>query len=389
METTNIYKLIGAFLLWLCMIIFGFLPLKLKDFRTNKTLLSLSNCFSGGLFIAIGLIHVLPEAHENLEGQKEKEGEEAFPLSFVICLASFSFILFIDKVIFNNEDLAEIDGNKPLDLTKSRLNNNPGEDVHDNFKELVSSKYKVALKLSALEKIKSNEEIDDHYLRIGDEEEEVREEKDEEAEPVRNNSNSNSKRYHNIYDDEEKETIVKFVEPEGEKKEEKKNKDSHGHSHSHHGHQHRAVTAKDSFLTAYILLMAMGIHGFFAGLAFGIAKTKGETINMFIAMISHKWSEALTVGISFVSAGINYNRCFWMIIFLSFITPLGVLLGYFLSSMSDKVVGVALAISAGTFIYISCAEIIIEEFSIAKNKYIKFFFYVVGIVFIVFVGMLE
>ena len=78
-----------------------------------------------------------------------------------------------------------------------------------------------------------------------------------------------------------------------------------------------------------------------------------------------------------------------MLLFLSFIAPLGVLVGYFLSSMNNTVVGVFLAIAASTFIYISCAEIIVEEFSIAKNKYIKFLFYGVGMVFIICVGLLE
>ena len=38
-----------------------------------------------------------------------------------------------------------------------------------------------------------------------------------------------------------------------------------------------------------------------------------------------------------------------------------------------------MALSAGTFLYISCGEIIIEEFAIAKNKFVKFLFYLGGI----------
>ena len=44
----------------------------------------------------------------------------------------------------------------------------------------------------------------------------------------------------------------------------------------------------------------MGIHGFFAGIAYGVTKDNTEAFNMFIALIAHKWSEALTIGISFV-----------------------------------------------------------------------------------------
>ena len=59
-----IIKIFGALSFLVCCLIFGILPLKIPTFRTNKRLLSFSNCFAGGLFIAIGLIHILPEAHE-------------------------------------------------------------------------------------------------------------------------------------------------------------------------------------------------------------------------------------------------------------------------------------------------------------------------------------
>lgn len=58
-------------------------------------------------------------------------------------------------------------------------------------------------------------------------------------------------------------------------------------------------------MTAYILLLAMGIHSFFGGVALGVARNSSECWNMIIAIVAHKWSEALTVGISFVSAEID------------------------------------------------------------------------------------
>lgn len=63
-----LFKIISGLLLWLSIIIFGLIPVLCKNFKSNTTLLSLSNCFSGGLFIAIGLVHILPEAHGLLEG---------------------------------------------------------------------------------------------------------------------------------------------------------------------------------------------------------------------------------------------------------------------------------------------------------------------------------
>ena len=70
-------------------------------------------------------------------------------------------------------------------------------------------------------------------------------------------------------------------------------------------------------------------------------------------------------------------------LFLSIMTPLGQIFGMLLNNLDKTVQGVFMAISAGTFLYISTAEIIIEEFAIAKHKYIKFVIYLLGIGFIV------
>ncbi len=78
----------------------------------------------------------------------------------------------------------------------------------------------------------------------------------------------------------------------------------HIHNHDHHGHQHKMVSNNDSAVTAYILLLAMGIHGFFAGLTFGV-ESGSEIFPILIALLAHKWCEALTIGISFVNAKIQ------------------------------------------------------------------------------------
>lgn len=77
-----------------------------------------------------------------------------------------------------------------------------------------------------------------------------------------------------------------------------------------------------------------------------------------------------------------------MMMFLSTMTPLGQIFGMLLNNLDRKVQGVFMSISAGTFLYIATAEIIIEEFAIAKNKYLKFFIYLTGIGFIVAISFI-
>lgn len=117
-------------------LVFGLIPLKVPQFRSNPRILSLSNCFAGGLFIAIGLIHILPEATEALNGDDDHEKVEhgghdhgSFPWSYLLCLMSFSFVLLIDKIIFNNSDLIEEENS----TNKSFLN----KSMHSSFKDNV------------------------------------------------------------------------------------------------------------------------------------------------------------------------------------------------------------------------------------------------------------
>ena len=420
------FKVISALALWLCIVIFGLIPIKMHNFRTNQTLLSLSNCFSGGLFIAIGLIHILPEAHNELEGKttaflKLKEGDEPFPLSYVLCLGVFSFILLIDKVFFNNNDLVD-KGHQQTDLTRSVLGpsmlNPHANSMEENFKELTSSRYKLALKISQIQNpYRISEE--DHYHRMTEDADmdnkitqmslphitNTNHDEDKRFSDVDKNSNTCSK-FQSIFENNQQEKKDTSQNPGPKKKDHehdhkehkgqihKKDHEHHIKEHKHtegtsHGHHHHHVTIdKNSYLSAYIILTAMGIHGIFAGLAFGVSKSEGEIINMFIAMIAHKWSEALTVGISFVTADIPEHTAILMIFFLSSFTPIGIFLGY-LISVNDMISGICKALSAGTFIYISCAEIIIEEFSLAKNKFLKFSMYMIGILFVVAMGFLE
>jgi len=69
-------------------------------------------------------------------------------------------------------------------------------------------------------------------------------------------------------------------------------------------------------------------------------------------------------------------------------TPLGILLGFFISS-SRLVESIFLAISTGTFIYVACSEVIVEEFSITKYKWAKFLFFIIGGVFISMLSIIE
>jgi zinc transporter 1/2/3 len=63
-------------------------------------------------------------------------------------------------------------------------------------------------------------------------------------------------------------------------------------------------------------------------------------------------------------------------------TPSGIFLSMLMMGSFASVEGVVLALSAGTFLYISLSEIVVEEFSVSRHKYSKFGFFVGGVVLV-------
>jgi zinc transporter ZupT len=56
--------LIAALVSFLVTVGFGFLPYKTKKQMKPKLWKKLLNVFTGGMFLSLGLIHILPEAQE-------------------------------------------------------------------------------------------------------------------------------------------------------------------------------------------------------------------------------------------------------------------------------------------------------------------------------------
>ena len=143
-------------------------------------------------------------------------------------------------------------------------------------------------------------------------------------------------------------------------------------------------------ITSYILLLALGFHGFFEGMALGMQNKFNSTLFLLIGIAAHKWATSLTLGISFLKNKISKKKLMIMLFIFSLIGPIGVILGLILMKSDNKYIeGVFLAMSCGTFLYISCSEMIVEEFEKEDNKYFKFFMFILGGLFNVGLSFME
>ena len=78
-----------------------------------------------------------------------------------------------------------------------------------------------------------------------------------------------------------------------------------------------------------------------------------------------------------------------MMLIFSLATPLGCMVGLALSGVDAMLTICFSCLAAGTFLYISTTEIIVEEFAVQKYRWVKFFMFLVGAAVISFLTWLE
>jgi len=78
----------------------GLIPKCMPMTKRFENGLTYMNCFSAGIFLAMSLVHIMPEASEIWSSWvKTTKIERAFPLPYVLYLVGYLLILFTDKVV--------------------------------------------------------------------------------------------------------------------------------------------------------------------------------------------------------------------------------------------------------------------------------------------------
>ena len=82
----------------------GVFPTYSKDCRENPKVLGVANAFACGVFLAIALIHILPEEAEEWS-LEHPDATNLFPLPYFLMFCGYTLILFVDKVAFDSSAL--------------------------------------------------------------------------------------------------------------------------------------------------------------------------------------------------------------------------------------------------------------------------------------------
>jgi len=131
--------------------------------------------------------------------------------------------------------------------------------------------------------------------------------------------------------------------------------------------------------TPYILMIALSTHATFEGIALGLQTEWSSCLAIVIAIGVHKGAEGTCLGVALVKQFPNDFRLVRLLVLIfALATPIGVIIGILASGAGDIVNVIMSSMAGGTFIYIGCSEIIVEEFSEHDGKFIKLIAYMVG-----------
>ncbi|GMI60746.1 hypothetical protein ScalyP_jg2156 [Parmales sp. scaly parma] len=118
----NAWKCIFQFLLTSLNVLCWFIPLRAKNFGSNKLLLGLANAFSGGVFLSLAFGHLIPECVRGFGS----DWNEAVP--HMVVLFGYLLIFFFEKVAFDSSGLVAVN-------EKETDNENENENDKENDNE--------------------------------------------------------------------------------------------------------------------------------------------------------------------------------------------------------------------------------------------------------------
>ena len=122
----------------------------------------------------------------------------------------------------------------------------------------------------------------------------------------------------------------------------------------------------------------------------GLQDNSNKVFLFALAIFFHKGAAGMSLGISMKKTFVDRdNFIIALLVMFSLFTPLGIVLGFILSGSSELTEIIFSCLAAGTFIYIACSEVIIEEFSMPDYKYLKLLFFILGIVSIAWLKTLN
>lgn len=137
-------------------------------------------------------------------------------------------------------------------------------------------------------------------------------------------------------------------------------------------HRHRAV--------GYASMAGLSIHALTTGVGLAAASVAEVAAPVFLAIIAHKAFEAFSLMSVFELARFPRKRTLTLIGLFALCTPVGLWAGTMLfDTLGDAGLSIALALAAGTFLFVCLSELLPEVFHHKEDILLKIILLVLGI----------
>ncbi|QQP48573.1 Zinc transporter ZIP3like, partial [Caligus rogercresseyi] len=155
-----------------------------------------------------------------------------------------------------------------------------------------------------------------------------------------------------------------------------------------HGHTHEFVVEEvisstthfKAALRAFVIIVALGLHSLFEGMAIGLGLSPQYVWYLFFAIASHKFVIAFVIGMQFMVSGLSRLMVVTLIAIFSSISPLGIIIGIFVTNTGgsgeespEQTVAITVlnGLAAGTLLYVVFFEILEKERAKQSNGLIQ------------------
>jgi len=164
------------------------------------------------------------------------------------------------------------------------------------------------------------------------------------------------------------------------------------HGHSHHDIAADLVCSSSSSVRLGILLVSLGVHSLFEGLALGLQTSPATLCRLTVGVALHEILMAFALGVSVSRLHLPLVvSCKLALLFSASIPTgqlVGLLIGHYQTNATIAISTTLQGLAAGTFIHVTFMEIIPTEFNEKGNRLLKVFTLGLGFMLILLCGVL-
>ena len=350
-----------------------------------KKLISVLNCFSGGVFLATSILDLLPEAREGMEKAKEHyDLTTEYPLTELLLGVGFLLILTMEHVAYYccSGKKYHIEFSKPR-LPKENMVDSMGRsgitDVSIKSGSLIPKENAILVR----QDFEDTSYVDDiTYQNYGT----VDASLDTTAiKPYGGILSREGSPYDAVLFGDSDNVVIRtpignniatlkpnlcqaFDEPE-------------------------EVTSL-SKLRGITLMIALSLHMIFDGLALGLLQGESKIWQLLAALALHKALVFMTIGLQALEILKCTKKAIFVIVILAFVSPCGIVLGESINSTGDEISrdtasAILQGIATGTFLFVTFFEILLKELGREHHNIVKVIVTIVGFALVACIRVLE